>query len=46
MAAVPTKIKIDTVIRLCELYGHGVDMVDKVLFLERVAYPLRYPPKK
>jgi hypothetical protein len=46
MAAVPTGIRIGDVMKLCELYGHGADIIEKVLYLERTAYPLRYPPKK
>jgi hypothetical protein len=45
MSGVPTNIKIETVIKLCELYGHGQDIVELVLFLEDIAYPLRFPPK-
>lgn len=45
LGAVPTNIRIEAVLRLCEVYGHGTDILDLVLFLERVAYPLRYPPK-
>lgn len=46
LSAVPTHIRVEAVLKLCELYGHGTDILDMVLFLERVAYPLRYPPKK
>jgi hypothetical protein len=46
MAAVPTGIRIGDVMKLCELYGHGADIIEKVLYLERIAYPIRYPPKK
>jgi len=33
-------------VRLYELYGHGRDMVEKVLLMNDIAYPILYPPKE
>jgi hypothetical protein len=45
MAAVPVGIRLGEVMKLCEEYGHGTEMLERILYLERIAYPIRYPPK-
>jgi hypothetical protein len=46
MAGVPTGIRLGETTKLCELYGHGTDMLEKILYLDAIAYPIKYPPKK
>jgi hypothetical protein len=45
MAASPTRIRLDVVLKLCEAYGYGPDMLELILFLENAAYPILYPAK-
>jgi len=44
VGGVPTHIRLENVIRLCELYGYRADVVEKILFLDD-AYPILFPPK-
>jgi hypothetical protein len=45
MAGVPTGIRLEALIELCKFYGYGTDILELVLFFDRIAYPIKYPPK-
>jgi hypothetical protein len=40
MSAVPTRIKIVDAVKLCEFYGYGHEVLDMILCLEDIAYPM------